>query len=317
MLALSTLLLLVPSVLSAPLFGINLDDFFDKPADSTTKDSPAISLDDVKSTLLRPAQFARAAYCSTKSLTSWTCGEPCKSLGKVNFLQSGGDEGLVPLYFIAHDPTDNAIVVSHEGTDSKNIVSIINDVKFTMADLNATRFPQFATLGVKVHSGFQDTFERTADGLLAGVLKALESTGVKKVSVTGHSLGAAVGTMTGLWLKQKVDPSVKVTVAGFGLPRGGNQAWADLLDKEVGVTFMTNQNDPVPTVPPLFLGFQHPQGEIHITDDSQKNFIKCAGQDNENCATGNSLLSVSVSNHKGPYFEGISFGHSACPEGRA
>ncbi|KAJ6469739.1 alpha/beta-hydrolase [Mycena vitilis] len=309
MLALISLLSLLPAALSAPIFGLSLGS--EDNTDSTT----SLALPDLQSSLLRPAQFARVAYCSSQSITSWTCGDPCKALGNVTFLQSGGDQGLIPLYFIAHDPSDESIVVAHEGTDSKNILSIINDAKFFLADLNATRFPSTAGQGIQVHNGFQDTFERTADGLLAGVMKGLADTGAKKVVVTGHSLGAAVATMTGAFIKLSVDPSISVTVTGFGLPRGGNQAWADFLDKEVGVTFVTNQNDPVPTVPPRALGFAHSSGEVHIVDDSQNNFVACPGQDNENCATGNSLLSVSVSNHKGPYFDDISFGRSACPDG--
>jgi hypothetical protein len=39
--------------------------------------------------------------------------------------------------------------------------------------------------------------------------------------------------MTGAFIKTKVDPSVSVSVTGFGLPRGGNKAWADFLDKNV------------------------------------------------------------------------------------
>jgi len=310
MLALISLLSLLPSALSAPIFGLSLGG-----SDSATGAATALSLADTETALKRPAQFARVAYCSTKSITTWTCGGPCTELGNVTFLQSGGDEGLIPLYFIAHDPTDESIVVAHEGTDSKNILSIINDAKFGLVDLNATRFPSTAGQGIKVHSGFQETFERTADGLLAGVMKGLADTGVKKVVVTGHSLGAAVATMTGAFIKTSVDPSISVSVNGFGLPRGGNQAWADFLDKQVGVTFMTNQNDPVPTVPPRALGFVRPSGEIHVVDDTQQNFESCPGQDNTNCATGNSLLSASVSNHKGPYFDDISFGHSACPDG--
>ncbi|KAK7031453.1 lipase-3 domain-containing protein [Favolaschia claudopus] len=313
MLSLICLATLLPSVLSAPIFGLSLGSDTEAATGATT----ALSLADVETSLSRPAKFARVAYCSTPSITSWTCGEPCKSLGQVKFLQSGGDEGLIPLYFIAHDLTDESIVVAHEGTDSKNILSILNDAKFGLVDLNVTRFPESAGKGIKVHSGFQQTFERTADGLLAGVLKGLEDTGVKKVSVTGHSLGAAVATMTGAFIKSKVDPSVEVTVTGFGLPRGGNQEWADFLDQNSPVTFMTNQNDPVPNVPPRFLGFQHSGGEVHIVDDSQNNFVECPGQDNENCAQGNSLLKTSVSNHKGPYFDDISFGHSACPDGAA
>ncbi|KAF7317787.1 Lipase-3 domain-containing protein [Mycena kentingensis (nom. inval.)] len=279
-----------------------------------TPTTDAVALTDVESKLRRPALFARAAYCSSAPLTAWKCGTPCTDIGKVKFLQAGGDEGRIPLYFIAHDIATNSLVVAHQGTSSKNILSILNDAKFALVDLNATRFPQFADQGIKVHDGFQDTFERTADGLLDGVLKGLDETGATQISVTGHSLGAAIATMTGLWLKQNVDASIPVSVTGFGLPRGGNKEWADLLDSEVGVTFFTNQNDPVPTVPPLFLGFQHPSGEIHSVDDTQNSFLACPGQDNENCATGNSLLDASVANHRGPYFDDLSFGGSQCPD---
>ncbi|CAK5267194.1 unnamed protein product [Mycena citricolor] len=297
--------------LGAPLFGLGGGT-----ASPATGSTTALTLANVESTLLRPAQFARVAYCSSASISNWTCGAPCQALQNVTFLQAGGDQGRIPLYFIAHDASDNSLVVAHEGTDSKSILSILNDVQFGLVDLNATRFPAQAGKGIKVHSGFQQTFERTADGLLAGVQKALASTGSKKVAVTGHSLGAALATMTGAFLKSAVDPSVQVSVTGFGLPRGGNQAWADFLDGQVGVSFMTNQHDPVPTVPPRFLGFQHSSGEVHITDATQQSFVTCPGQDNKNCAEGNSLLSSNVTNHKGPYFDNIEFGRSACPDGQ-
>ncbi|KAJ7473546.1 alpha/beta-hydrolase [Mycena latifolia] len=293
------------SALSAPIFG------FGSSSEATGAPTP-VSLATVNATLLRPGQFARAAYCPSASITSWSCGLPCDSLNGVTFLQSGGDQGLIPFYFIAHDTVDQSLVVAHEGTDPDNILSILNDADFVLGDIDTTRIPQAAGKGIKVHSGFQATFERTADGLLAGVQAGLASTGVNKVVVTGHSLGAALATMTGAMIKSAVDPSVNVVVTTFGLPRGGNQAWADFLDSNVGVTFVTNQNDPVPTVPPLLLGFAHSSGEIHIVDSSQTNLVSCPGHDNKHCATGNSLLHVSISNHLGPYFDDITFGGAEC-----
>lgn len=62
---------------------------------------------------------------------------------------------------------------------------------------------------------------------------------------------------------------------------------------------MTNQNDPVPAVPPLPFGYTHSAGEVHIVDGSQTNVVSCPGHDNEHCAAGNSLLHVSLANHFG------------------
>ncbi|KAF8183240.1 alpha/beta-hydrolase [Mycena galopus ATCC 62051] len=303
-----SVLSLLPVALSLPIFG--LGDSTE--ADTATGTTTAFSLSDANSTFLRPAQFARVAYCASASITSWSCGVPCDALKNITFLQSGGNQGTVPLYYIAHDQDGEALVVAHEGTDAKNLLSILNDAEFGLVPLNVSRFPETAGQNITVHSGFQATFERTADSLLAGVMAGLASTGVKKVVVTGHSLGAALATMTGSLIKNAVDPSVDVSVTGFGLPRGGNEAWANFLDSGVGVTYMSNQNDPVPTVPPKFTGFQHSSGEVHIVDASQTNFVACPGQDNENCATGNNVLDASVQDHLGPYFDDLTFGGSQC-----
>ncbi|KAF8209142.1 alpha/beta-hydrolase [Mycena galopus ATCC 62051] len=303
---LSFIQLALAAPLPLPLFGISLGS-----SEATGTPTP-VSLANVNETLLRPAQFARAAYCSSASLQSWDCGVPCDALGGVSFLQDGGNQGTIPLYFIAHDTADQSLVVAHEGTDPDNILSLLNDAEFALTDVNTTLIPAAAGKGIQVHSGFQSTFERTADGLLAGVQLQLSATGVKKVVVTGHSLGAALATMTGAMIKGAVDPSVDVVVTTFGLPRGGNEAWANFLDSNVGVTYMTNQNDPVPTVPPLLFGYTHSSGEVHIADSSLTNIVSCPGHDNEHCSTGNSLLDASVANHLGPYFDDITFGSSAC-----
>jgi len=305
------LLSLLPVTLSAPIFGL---------APSTSDDSATgtptpVSLDTVNSTLVRPALFSRVAYCESATITSWTCGKPCEALSDITFLQSGGDEGAIPLYYIAHDADDQSLVVAHAGTDPVKFLSLLNDAEFELVALNSSRFPEAAGTDIKVHDGFQQTFERTADGLLAGVKAGLASTGVTKIAVTGHSLGAALASMTGAMIKDAVDPSVQVTVTTFGMPRGGNKAFADFLDSKLGLTFVTNQHDPVTIVPPKALGFQHASGEIHIVDDTQQNLVACPGQDNVNCATGNSLIDFDIINHLGPYFDDITFGSPECAGG--
>ncbi|KAK7026324.1 lipase-3 domain-containing protein [Favolaschia claudopus] len=322
------LLPLLPSVLSLPtpkpLFGIDLSSIGDKissavglgpsTSDDSSSDKPTpVSTDDITKNLVRPAQFSRVAYCPSEQITAWKCGKPCEELKGIKFLQSGGDAGLVPLYFIAHDTQEETLVVAHEGTDPFKFLSIINDAKFKLVALNASRFPEAAGTDIQVHDGFQETFERTADGLLSGVKAGLASTGVKKVLVTGHSLGAALASMTGALIKDNVGSDVDVTVTTFGMPRGGNKAWADFLDSKLGLTFVTNKHDPVPIVPPKSLGFQHSSGEIHINGD-QTDLVACEGQDNINCSTGNSLINFNVVNHLGPYFNDITFGSPECAD---
>jgi predicted lipase len=84
----------------------------------------------------------------------------------------------------------------------------------------------------------------------------------------GHSLGAALALLDGVFLSKQLDSSVRVMVVGYGMPRVGNQAFADFVDGELSgnVTHVNNQEDPVPTVPGRFLGYRHASGEIHIQD---------------------------------------------------
>ncbi|KAK7470790.1 hypothetical protein VKT23_002208 [Stygiomarasmius scandens] len=299
-------------VLSAPLFGIG---GFQSDSDVTS----AVS-DDVISGLIRPAQFSRVAYCSSAAVTSWQCGPPCDALGSdIDVFQAGGDDGLVPMYFVAHDPSTDTIVVAHQGTEPENFLSVLNDLQFFLEDLNTTRFTSAEGRDIKVHDGFQKTFERTADGVLSGVLSGLATKGASKVLVTGHSLGAAIASLDAVMLRQELDPSVEITTALFGLPRVGNQEWADFVDEKLGgtLTRVSNQDDPVPIVPPRAIGFRHPTGEVHINavdaNGDATDVVACEGQENSECSAGNTVFTANVANHLGPYFDNISFGGKACP----
>ncbi|KAG6809566.1 hypothetical protein H0H92_015749 [Tricholoma furcatifolium] len=281
--------------------------------DSSSNDAAVTTLssDSVNAQFLRPAQFSRVAYCSSAAVTSWQCGTPCQSLNAdVEVLQAGG-VGLLMLFdckdYIAYDPATESVVVAHQGTDPSNFLSDLNDVEVPLVALNSSRFPG-VDASVQVHDGFQQTFERTADEVLAGVQAGLSSKGASKVLVTGHSLGAAIAMMDAMMLHQDLDPSVQLTTTVFGLPRGGNPAWADLVDATLGSTmgYMTNQNDPVPTLPPQLLGYRQPSGETHVravdASGDATDVVACSGQENENCSDGNSVFDISIANHLGAHY---------------
>ena len=127
--------------------------------------------------------------------------------------------------------------------------------------------------------------------------------------------------------------SVHVKAVTFGTPRVGNPAWATLFDSKVRrrqplrIALLTlplsqvpdfkrvnNEQDPVPIVPGRFLGFQHPQGEMHLL--SAGNAVSCPGNDDATDAecTISSVPNVfagDILDHLGPY-EGIFVGTIFC-----
>jgi predicted lipase len=107
----------------------------------------------------------------------------------------------------------------------------------------------------------------TAPGILSAVQQTLSAQGVSSVTVVGHSLGAALALLDGLFLKLHL-PNLTVKVVGYGMPRVGNQDFASLVDSKLGglVTHINNKEDPIPIVPGRILGFHHVSGEVHIQD---------------------------------------------------
>ena len=109
---------------------------------------------------------------------------------------------------------------------------------------------------------------RTASNILAIVQNTLSMKNTSSVTVVGHSLGGALALLDGVFLSLQLPKSVTVKVISYGMPRVGNQAFANLVDSQLSglVTHVNNKEDPVPTVPGMFLGFHHPSGEVHIQD---------------------------------------------------
>ncbi|KAF8075211.1 alpha beta-hydrolase, partial [Lyophyllum atratum] len=139
--------------------------------------------------------------------------------------------------------------------------------------------------------------------VLAAVKSALSTNGSKKVTIVGHSLGGAIALITSIYLPLHLPSGTIFRIITYGMPRVGNQAFADYIDAHAAVTHINNKKDIVPILPPRFLGFHHSQGEIHI--DESNTWNNCPGQDNdgERCTVGDvpNILSGDVSDHNGPY----------------
>jgi len=138
--------------------------------------------------------------------------------------------------------SDDCIVVAFRGTDS--IRDWITDAKFFRELYMVT-----AGVNVEVHEGFLEAWRSILPVLNAHLKKI--SVADRKIFITGHSLGGALGILSALQLKCQGFQIAQVYT--FGQPRVGNGAFKRLYDAALGnVTFrLVYQEDIVPRLPHL------------------------------------------------------------------
>ena len=123
-------------------------------------------------------------------------------------------------------------------------------------------------------AAFRQDLRRTAAKILTAVKKTLSAHGAPTITVVGHSLGAALALLDAVYFHVQLGSSVNVQVVSYGMPRVGNQDFANWVDRNLAVdgnldglvTRITNKKDLIPILPGKFLGFHHVSGEVHITE---------------------------------------------------
>ncbi|KAL0950173.1 hypothetical protein HGRIS_010166 [Hohenbuehelia grisea] len=273
--------------------------------------------------------FAKAAYCPPEMIYPvWKCGISTERLPTFKPSMADGDGGEVQRFFTGHWPDEEAIIVAHQGTDPLELNAILTDLKFTPKPLDSQLFPGLPE-DILVHHGFSEAHSRTAKQILDEVKRLLQKTKYKKVYITGHSLGGALASLEALFLtlNLKDHPDVSIKAVTYGMPRVGNQAFADAFDKLVPNYKRINRHrDIVPAVPPrnfhaglgplqLDVEFVHMKGEIHILENDRA--VACPGQDQNlpECHAYDvpTLLDGNLFHHLGPYPpSGIRMGGPFC-----
>ncbi|KAK0489259.1 alpha/beta-hydrolase [Armillaria novae-zelandiae] len=253
--------------------------------------------------------YASAGYCQPSTTLTWTCGALCQANAGFKPVASGGDGDNVQFWYVGYDPSLNTTIVGHQGTDTKKMLPILTNLNFFLESLDNSLFPGIES-SIKVHSGFKESQANTATTILSSVRSAMSRFSTTSVTVVGHSLGGAIVLLDGVYLDLQI-PTASVSVISYGMPKVGNQAFADYVDAHVSVSHVNNNSrkDPVPILPGIFLGFHHPSGEKHITDSNA--WVACPGQDNEDdqCTVGevSNILVGNVDDHSGPY-DGVVIG---------
>ncbi|KAI5123191.1 hypothetical protein M0805_003958 [Coniferiporia weirii] len=291
----------VTSVLASPLIS--------KRQSITTLSSSQISV-------FKPYSFfASTGYCSPNTTINWTCGANCDANAGFLPTASGGDGTDVQYWYVGFDPTLNRVIVAHQGTDPSSFESDLVDAKFALTNLDSSLFPGLSS-SIEVHDGFAKSQADTATAVLSAVEQTLSTHPGASVTTTGHSLGAALSLLDTVYLQLHLPGDTSFKSVLYGLPRVGNQAFADYVDAQItslaggtGLIHINNEEDPIPILPGMFLDFVHPSGEVHIQDSGA--WDACPGQDNDSdsCIVGDvpNIFDSDLSDHDGPY-DGVVMG---------
>ena len=159
--------------------------------------------------------------------------------------------------YVAVDHVRKEIVLAVRG--SNNIRNFITDVIFSWQGCDLTA-------NCKVHTGFATAWAEIQEQAKNAVWSALGSNNGYRVVVAGHSLGGAVATLAGAYLRRD---GLACDVYTFGSPRVGNDHFANWMVAQNGKEWrMTHRDDPVPRLPPIFIGYRHISPEYWLDGGS-------------------------------------------------
>jgi len=240
-------------------------------------------------------------------LLAWSCGAKCKANADFITVASGGNGGKVQSWYVGYSKAQNTVVVGHQGTNTSDSDSVATDLKVSLVSLDSKLFPGIGST-IKVHEGFAGAQAKTATEVLNAVNKAISTHKTKAVTIVGHSLGGAIALLDSVYLPLHIKGVTFKTIT-YGMPRVGNQAFANYVDSHIKLTHINNKKDPIPILPSTSTGYYHPAGEVHI--EQSGTWASCPGQDNPSirCIVGAvpNFFAGETSDHTGPY-DGVNMG---------
>lgn len=219
------------------------------------------------------------------------------------------------MVFIAHSPTAG-IVIAHQGTNQSSAASVEHDLRINQVSMHTSLTTIEKTVAdgkqeqdskpIFVAEGFQNAWLQTSKQVLEQIENARIRFPNETITITGHSLGAAISLFDALAIQNTFKNATLQTIL-FGMPRIGNAEFANLVDATLPAQkHIINQRDPVPHLPFQSFGFRQASGEVWIQSidlkRDQQNALACPGQENPNCSDSIHFGQFNLDDHDGPYF---------------
>ncbi|KAJ1820943.1 hypothetical protein LPJ56_001250 [Coemansia sp. RSA 2599] len=158
--------------------------------------------------------------------------------------------------------------------------------------------------GSMVHHGFLSAYRSVASNVTATIKRLARRFPTYKMVFTGHSLGGAESVLCAVDMLDQM-PAIRnrTFVYTYGMPRVGNDAWADGIDHlQLPIYRMVYENDLVPHIPFQWLGYQHFAQEVWI----HRNKTHFCGKEQESlaCSAGTAISDLNIQDHSG-YTSGL------------
>lgn len=132
----------------------------------------------------------------------------------------------------------------------------------------------------KVHKGFYKAEQKVISYVTSSVKSLRQKFPSYSVVVTGHSLGAAMATLTAVDLQHSGVSGIRLF--NFGSPRVGNDQFAVWTSSYItSRSRVTHYKDMVPHVP-MHERFKHISGEWY--EDKDHSLRQCSGYEDPNCS---------------------------------
>jgi len=295
--------ILLSTVLANPLPGLSIQ--------LQTRDTKTVGItESLLSNFKLFANFTAASYCpnneNATANTPVTCpNNECDlaeassptvilSFGKPNDLSLTNIKG-----FVALDTTRSLVIVAFAGSGA-TIRNWLTDFTFLQVP-----YTQPGCSSCWVHSGFITGWVERRSSIMAAVTAALAAHPTYSLVITGHSIGGAVGTLAAAEFRisgQGVD------LYTFGSPAVGNKEFASFVTGQapsLGENYrVTHVNDPVPQIPPMWLGYYHLSPEYWLaggTDVTNEyaagDVVVCEGVGNRGCNIGTGVVPIDGTAH--------------------
>jgi len=204
--------------------------------------------------------YSGLAYCVEKyadTLTNWqcvTCREQPEYPTRIKTLRN--NETNINAFLSV---VQNELILSYSGTNSESMTNWIEDITMTKIIVNDL------CDDCSVHKGFYGAYQSIRSDVIDAITGALERypKTITHFSITGHSLGGALATLTAsdiLYNNLFSEYPMKYQMYVYGSPRAGGYNFMSFYDEllrsnEIDHYRVVHYKDPVPHLPPMTMDF--------------------------------------------------------------